>query len=168
MSGRAGGPHSERQSLAAAIASQTANGPGAGAGASARSVRAAVDDNALEATLLGAGSVLSSISKEKDDSSRQFDAKQKTERIGDLSRLLEKMLNIRAFLRLLEQLIDGGESSAADGGACAAGGVAGSEAQALEGTVWEDAGARMVCRAAGGARAEAGDSAGELVARGTW
>lgn len=108
------------------------------------------------------------MSKAMADSSRRFDEKQKTNRIGELSRLLEKMPDNPAILRLLKELIDGGESSAADGGARAAEGTAGSEPRALGGTGWDEPGARAVCRATGGARAEAGESTGELVDSGSW
>ncbi|KAK1861159.1 hypothetical protein I4F81_003743 [Pyropia yezoensis] len=91
-----------------------------------------------------------------------------TKRIGELSRLLEKMPDNPAVLRLLEKLIDGGESSAADRGARAAEDAACSDARALGGTGRDAPGARAGGRAACGARAEAGDSTGELVDSGSW
>lgn len=110
---------------------------------------------------------MSNMSKAVADSPRRFDEMQKTKRIGELSRLLEKMPDNPAILRFLENLIDDGESSAADGRARAARGAAGSKVRALGGTGWDEPGAGAVDRAAGGARAEAGGSTGELDDRGS-
>ncbi|KAK1858668.1 hypothetical protein I4F81_001269 [Pyropia yezoensis] len=70
LSGWAEGARSVGQFPAAAGASQAVIGPVAGTGASGRSVRAAVADNALEAIMPGAGSFLTNMSKAMADSSR--------------------------------------------------------------------------------------------------
>lgn len=116
----------------------------------------------------GGGSLLSNMSKAVADSPRRFDEKQKTKRIGELSRLLEKMPDNPAILRYFEKLIEDRESSAAEGRARAAGGAAGSKVRALGGAGLDEPAAGEVGRAAGGARAEAGERTGDLVDSESW